>query len=160
VINLPARQEPTAGREGTLAVENALGGGTTHSIDYDSVPFTVFTDPQLAGVGLTEEEQMKRMGTCNCRTVSFENVPRAIIMNQTEGLIKMVIHPSTDQILGVHILAPDAGELIAEAMILVKNKNTVEDVINFLPMFPTLSESIKLVALSFKKDISSLSCCI
>ncbi len=81
-------------------------------------------------------------------------------MNRTEGLIKMVIHPSTDQILGVHILAPDAGELIAEAMILVKNKNTVEDVINSLPMFPTLSESIKLVALSFKKDISSLSCCI
>ncbi|HEA65324.1 MAG TPA: mercury(II) reductase [Desulfobacterales bacterium] len=160
VINLPTRQEPTAGREGTLAVENALGGGTKHSIDYDSVPFTVFTDPQLAGVGLTEEEQMKRMGTCNCRTVSFENVPRAIIMNRTEGLIKMVIHPSTDQILGVHILAPDAGELIAEAMILVKNKNTVEDVINSLPMFPTLSESIKLVALSFKKDISSLSCCV
>ncbi len=159
VINLPARQEPTAGREGTWAVENALDG-TKHSIDYDSVPFTVFTDPQLAGVGLTEEEQMKRMGTCNCQTVSFENVPRAIIMNRTEGLIKMVIHPSTDQILGVHILAPDAGELIAEAMILVKNKNTVEDVINSLPMFPTLSESIKLVALSFKKDISSLSCCI
>ena len=159
VINLPARQEPTAGREGTWAVENALDG-TKHSIDYESVPFTVFTDPQLAGVGLTEEEQMKRMGTCNCQTVSFENVPRAIIMNRTEGLIKMVIHPSTDQILGVHILAPDAGELIAEAMILVKNKNTVEDVINSLPMFPTLSESIKLVALSFKKDISSLSCCI
>jgi mercuric reductase len=159
VINLPARFEPTAGREGTLAAENALIG-SKHSIDYDTVPFTVFTDPQLAGVGLTEKEQMERMGTCNCRTVSFENVPKAIIMNRTEGLIKMVVHPSTEEIMGVHILAPDAGELIAEAMMLVKNKNTVNDVINSLPMFPTLSESIKLVALSFKKDISSLSCCI
>jgi len=159
VINLPARFEPTAGREGTLAAENALIG-SKHSIDYDAVPFTVFTDPQLAGVGLTEKEQMEKMGTCNCRTVSFENVPKAIIMNRTEGLIKMVVHPSTEEIMGVHILAPDAGELIAEAMILVKNKNTVDDVINSLPMFPTLSESIKLAALSFKKDISGLSCCV
>jgi mercuric reductase len=159
VINLPVRLEPTAGREGSLAAENALIG-SKHGIDYNAVPFTVFTDPQLAGVGLTEKEQMERMGACNCRTVSFDNVPRAIIMNRTEGLIKMVVHPSTEEIMGVHILAPDAGELIAEAMMLVTNKNTVDDVINSLPMFPTLSESIKLVALSFKKDISALSCCV
>jgi len=159
VINLPARFEPSAGREGTLAAINALTE-SKHNIAYDSVPFTVFTDPQLAGVGLTEEEQMKKIGSCSCRTVSFENVPKAIIMNRTEGLIKMVIHPSNEQIMGIHILAPDAGELIAAAMMLVKNKNSLDDVINSLPMFPTLSESIKLVALSFKKDISSLSCCV
>jgi mercuric reductase len=159
VINLPARYEPTAGREGTLAAGNALNA-STDSIDYDTVPFTIFTDPQLAGVGLTEEEEMKRLGTCNCRTISFENVPRAIIMNRTEGLIKMVIHPSTEQVMGVHILAPDAGELIAEAMMLVKNKNTVDEVVNTLPMFPTLAESLKVAALSFKRDISGLSCCV
>jgi mercuric reductase len=159
VINLPERREPTAGREGTLAAGNALNG-TKDRINYDTVPFTVFTDPQLAGVGLTEEEEMKRLGVCNCRTISFENVPKAIIMNRTEGLIKMVIHPSTEQIMGVHILAPDAGELIAEAMVLVKNKNTVDEVVNSLPMFPTLAESLKVAALSFTRDISSLSCCI
>ncbi len=159
VTNQPARFEPTAGREGTLAAGNALNS-SKDSIDYDTVPFTVFTDPQLAGVGLTEADQMKRMGTCNCRTVSFESVPRAILMNRTEGLINMTIHPSTEEIMGVHILAPDAGELIAEAMMLVKNKNTVNDVINSLPMFPTLAESLKIAALSFKKDISGLSCCV
>lgn len=159
VINLPARHEPTAGREGTLAAENALIG-KKQSVDYELAPFTVFTDPQLAGVGLTEKDQMERLGVCNCRTVSFEMVPKAIIMNRTEGLIKMVIHPSTEQIMGVTILAPNAGELIAEAMMLIKNKNTVEDVVNSMPMFPTMSESIKLVALSFKKDISRLSCCV
>ncbi len=159
VTNQPARFESTAGREGTLAAGNALNS-SNDSIDYDTVPFTVFTDPQLAGVGLTETDQMERMGTCNCRTVSFESVPRAILMNRTEGLINMTIHPSTEEIMGVHILAPDAGELIAEAMMLVKNKNTVDDVINSLPMFPTLAESLKVVALSFKKDISSLSCCV
>ncbi len=85
VTDQPARFEPTAGREGTLAAGNALNG-SKDSIDYDTVPFTVFTDPQLAGVGLTEADQMERMGTCNCRTVSFESVPRAILINRTEGI--------------------------------------------------------------------------
>jgi mercuric reductase len=159
VTNGPLRLEPTAGREGTLAAENALKGATLF-IDYNAVPYTIFTDPQLAGVGFTEDEQMKQMGVCACRTVSFEDVPKAIIMRRTEGLIKMAIHPQTKQILGVHILAPNAGELIAEAMMLVKNKNTIDDVVNSLPMFPTLSEAIKIVALSFTKDIGKLSCCI
>ena len=177
VTSGPLRLEPTAGREGTLAAENALKG-TTLSIDYNAVPYTIFTDPQLAGVGFTEDEQInpvrsregsqrpsasngvKQMGVCACRTVSFADVPKAIIMRRTEGMIKMAIHPQTKQILGVHILAPNAGELIAEAMMLVKNKNTIDDVVNSLPMFPTLSEAIKIVALSFTKDISKLSCCI
>ncbi len=159
VINLPIRQEPTAGREGTLATENALNN-TSNSIDYNTVPWTIFTDPQLAGVGFTEEKQMEKLGVCACRTVAFTDVPKALIINRTEGLIKMAIHPETKQIMGVHILAPNAGELIAEAMVLVKNKNTTEDVINSLPMFPTLSEAIKIAALSFTKDISKLSCCV
>lgn len=72
----------------------------------------------------------------------------------------MAVHPETRQIAGVHILAPHAGELVAQAMVLVKNKNTIGEVVDSLPMFPTLSESIKLAALSFTKDISKLSCCV
>lgn len=159
VTNTPVRLETTAGREGTLAAENVLKG-TQLFIDYNTVPYAIFTDPQLAGVGFTEDEQMKQTGVCACRTVSFADVPKAIIMRRTEGMIKMAIHPQTKQILGVHILAPNASELIAEAMMLVKNKNTIDDVVNSLPMFPTLSEAIKIVALSFTKDISKLSCCI
>lgn len=159
ITNGPVRLEPTAGREGTLAADNALNNAQ-NSIDYNSVPWTIFTDPQLAGVGFTEDEQMKKFGTCMCKTVSFKDVPKALILNRTEGLIKMAIHPQTSQIMGVHILAPNAGELIAEAMVLIKNKNTIDDVINSLPMFPTLSESIKIAALSFTSDISKLSCCV
>ncbi len=159
VTGAPVRLETTAGREGTLAAENSLKG-TQLFIDYNTVPYAIFTDPQLAGVGFTEDEQMKQMGVCACRTVSFADVPKAIIMHRTEGMIKMAIHPQTKQILGVHILAPNASELIAEAMMLVKNKNTIDDVVNSLPTFPTLSEAIKIVALSFTKDISKLSCCI
>lgn len=159
VTNAPLRLETTAGREGTLAAENAIKGATL-SIDYNAVPYAIFTDPHLAGVGITSDEQMKKIGVCVCRTVSFEDVPKAIIMRRTEGMIKMAIHPQTKQILGVHILGAHASELIAEAMMLVKNKNTIDDVVNSLPMFPTLSEAIKIVALSFTKDISKLSCCI
>lgn len=159
VVNLPLRQEPSAGREGTLAVENALKGAT-NSIDYNTVPYTIFTDPQLAGVGLTEDEEMKLLGRCLCRTVSFADIPKAIIMKRTEGLIKLVIHPENKLILGAHILAPQAGELISQAIWLIKDNKTINDVVNSLPMFPTLSESIKIAALSFTKDISKLSCCI
>jgi mercuric reductase len=159
VTSLPLRLEITAGHEGTLAAENALNG-SQKGIDYTTVPYTIFTDPQLAGVGLTEDEIIKKYGACECRTVSFADVPRALIVKRTEGLIKMAIHPDTRRILGVHILSPHAGELVAQAMMLVKNKNTVDDVADSLPMFPTLSESIKLAALSFTRDITRLSCCI
>ncbi|MBI2103755.1 mercury(II) reductase [Candidatus Woesebacteria bacterium] len=159
ITNLPIREEPTAGKEGTLATENALKDAK-NSIDYNFVPWTIFTDPQLAGVGLTEDQEMKQLERCLCRTVSFTDVPKAIIMNRTEGLIKMAVHPDTKVILGIHILAPNAGEIIAQAMVLVKNKNTIDDVVNSLPMFPTLSEAIKIAALSFTTDISKLSCCV
>ena len=159
VTNLPKRLEMTAGHEGTLATENALTG-SAKQIDYDAVPYTVFTDPQLAGVGLTEDEQMQRLGVCACRTVPFSEVPKALITKRTEGLIKMAIHPETGQIMGVHILAPHAGELVAEAMMLVKHRTTIDEVLESLPMFPTLSESIKLAAMAFTRDISRLSCCI
>lgn len=159
VTNQPLRLETTAGAEGSLAAENALKDATL-SIDYNAVPYTIFTDPQLAGVGYTEDRQMKEFNACACRTVSFDKVPKAIIMKQIEGMIKMAIHPETKVIMGVHILGPQAGELIAEAMMLIKNKNTIDDVIHSLPMFPTLSEAIKIVALSFTKDISKLSCCV
>jgi len=159
VAALPARVEMTAGHEGTLAVENALTGSEKR-IDYDTVPYTVFTDPQLAGVGLTEDAQMDRLGVCACRTVSSEKLPKVRILKRTEGLIKMAIHPDTTQIMGVHILAPDAGDLVAQAMTIIRNRNTIDDVIDSLPMFPTLSESIKWAALAFTRDISKVSCCV
>jgi len=68
--------------------------------------------------------------------------------------------PETNIIMGVHVLAPYGGDLIAQAMMLVLNRNTIDDLLESLPMFPTLSESIKLVALAFTRDISKVSCCV
>ena len=159
VTDSPLRLETTAGREGTLAAGNALAG-QADSIDYLTVPYAIFTDPQLASVGYSEAEQMRKMGVCSCRSVPLTAVPKAGIINRTEGLIKMSIHPETEEIMGVHILAPNAADLIAQAMLLVSNGNTINDVVDSLPVFPTLSETIKIVALSFTRDIKHLSCCI
>ena len=159
VTDAPLRLETTAGREGTISAENALNN-TGESMDYNTIPYAIFTDPQVAGVGFTEEQQIEKTGVCACRTVSFEHLPKALIIHRTEGLIKMAIDPKTQQILGVHIVGPQAAELIAGAMMLVKNKNTIDDVVKSVPMFPTLSEAIKLVALSFTKNISKISCCV
>lgn len=159
VNTLPLRLETTAGREGTYAVENALNG-SRKSIDYNAVPWTVFTDPQLASVGYTEDRQMEELKACACRTVTFDKLPKALITKRTEGVIKIAIHPQTKVIMGVHILGPNAGDLIAQAMVLIKNKNTIDDLEDMLPVFPTLSEAIKLAAMSFTRDIAKMSCCI
>ena len=159
VNNLPLRLETTAGREGTYAVENALSG-SSKSIDYHAVPYTIFTDPQLASVGYTEDEQMAELKACACRTVTFDKLPKALITKRTKGVIKIAIHPQTKVIMGVHILAPNAGDLIAQAMVLIKNKNTIDDLEDMLPVFPTLSEAIKLAAMSFTRDVAKMSCCI
>ena len=159
VTNLPLRLETTAGHEGTLVAENILQE-KGNTISYRTVPYAIFTDPGYASVGITEDEQMKETKTCACRTVPFTQIPKAGIIGKTEGLIKMGIDPKTQVIVGVHILAPNAADLIAEAMVLIKNKNTIDDVLNMEPVFPTLSEAIKYVALSFTKDLSQLSCCI
>lgn len=159
VIDKPLRLETTAGKEGSIAAENALKN-THRTMDYSAVPYAVFTTPNLAGVGKTDEEAVGGGLKCTCNTFPFEYVPKAAIINDTRGLIKIVADNKTHQVYGVHILGPDAADLIHEATMIVKNKMTLEDVIDTVHVFPTLSESIKLAAQSFFKDVAKLSCCI
>ncbi len=159
VTSLPRRLETTAGREGTFAAENALRG-TTHVIDYETVPWTVFTDPQLAGVGLLDAETSEHGLSCTCNTVGFEYVAKAHIIGDTRGLIKTVMDRRTRRIVGIHLLAPSAGDLIGQAELIVRNRLTVDDVLATLPVFPTLSEAIHIGALSLVTDVSRLSCCV
>jgi mercuric reductase len=151
--------ETVAAKEGYLAASNALEG-THKSIDYDSVPKAVFTDPQVASVGITEAGLMKRINACSCRTVEITQVPKAQAIKETRGLVKMVIHPETEVIVGVHMVAPMAADLIHEAAMAVKFKLTIDDVVDTVHVFPTISEAVKRVAQSFKRDISTMSCCV
>jgi mercuric reductase len=129
-------------------------------MDFTSIPHAIFTSPQVASVGITEKESMEKFGTCSCKTLLMKDVPKALIVNKTKGLIKMVVDPDTQQILGVHILSDLAADLIHEATLAVKYKMKVDDIIDTVHVFPTMSESIKLVATSFKKNLKKLSCCV
>ena len=149
--------ETVAAKEGFTAATNALENKSVER-DYMAVPRVVFTDPQLASVGLTDGEAQK-LTKCLCSTVEFSNVPKALITGEERGLIKMVINAETKEILGVHILAHNAAEIIHEAVMIIRKGMTVDDVVDTLHVFPTMSEAIKLVALSFKGDISKMPCC-
>ncbi len=151
--------ETVAAKEGYTAASNALEGAKK-TIDYGSVPKAVFTDPQVASVGLTEEEYMRLYNTCSCRTVEIAVVPKARAIRETRGLVKMTVHPESQVIAGVHIVAPMAADLIHEATLAVKFKLTLDDLTDTVHVFPTLSEALKLVAQSFKRDITKMSCCV
>lgn len=151
--------ETVAAKEGNIAASNALEG-TKKTLDYDSVPKAVFTDPQVASVGITEEEYMSRYNVCLCRTIDIAQVPKAMAIKETRGKVKMTIDPKTEVIVGMHMVAPMAADLIHEATLAVKFKLTIDDIVNTVHVFPTMSEAIKRVAQSFKRDISTMSCCV
>jgi mercuric reductase len=151
--------EPLAAKAGATAAENALTG-SHKKIDLLTVPSAIFTSPQVASVGLTEETMMEKYGYCSCRTLPMKEVPKALTVNDTKGLIKMAVDPKKrNRIVGVHILSSIAADMIHEAVMAVKYKLTIDDIIDTVHVFPTMSEAIKLVATSFKQDVSKLSCC-
>ena len=151
--------ETVAAREGMIAANNALSENKKR-MDYRVVPHAIFTDPQLAGVGLTDEQAQKKGISCRCNTVPMELVPKAQAIGDTRGAIKVVINNKTQEIVGVHILAPGAADLIHEAVMIIRNRMTVDQVIDTLHIFPTLSEAVKIAAQSFRRDITKMSCCV
>lgn len=159
VTNQKLRLETTAGREGTLAAKNALTG-SREGINYWQVPYAVFTHPAAAGIGMTDAEVIETGGTCRCQTVDFSQIPKAAAVKDTRGVIKMVINPENRKILGIHLAAPQAADIINQGIYILKAGMTIDDVIDSMPVFPTLSEAIKIAALSFTADISKLSCCV
>lgn len=151
--------ETVAAKEGAVATANAFEAADK-AINYEHIPSAVFTNPQVATVGLTEDQEMERFGACSCRTVEVARIPKAQAVKETRGLIKMVIHPENSTILGVHMVAPFAAELIHEATVAVKFGLTIDDIIDTVHVFPTLSEGLKLAAQAFTRDIRVMSCCI
>ena len=151
--------ETTAAKEGYIAAENALADrGLT--MDYRAVPHAVFTNPAVASVGLTDVEANRGAGVrCACNTVLLEQVPKPRIVDDTRGLVKIVAEAKSHRVLGVHILASLAPEIIHEGVLAVKHGLTLEDLIDTVHVFPTFSEAIKLAALSFFEDVDKLSCC-
>jgi mercuric reductase len=150
--------ETIAAKEGAVAVENAFTENK-RKINFDEAPSAVFTYPEVARVGLTESEVENRGMKCSCVTLPLDIVPKAHVIGDTRGLVKLVINGETKQILGLHIVAPHAADMIHEGVLAVKFKLTIDNIIDTVHVFPTLSEGIKLAAQSFYKDVGQLSCC-
>ena len=151
--------ETVAAKEGNNAVKNAFGEeGAT--INYNAVPKVVFTSPEVAAVGTTELEYMDEHGTCTCRTVDMADVPKAQAVEDTCGLLQVVKHHKTDEIVGVHMVGPRAADMIPEATLAVKFGLKIDDIIDTIHPFPTFSEAFKHACQAFRRDTSTMSCCV
>lgn len=143
---------------GGLAAENALTG-VGRIFDLTALPHVTFTDPQIASVGLTERQANDKGGRVQTALLSLEHVPRALASRNTKGLIKLVAEGETGRLLGAHVLAAEAGEVIQEATLAIRFGLRVQDLANTFHPYLTMVEGLKLAALTFKKDVSKLSCC-
>lgn len=147
-----------AAYEGGLAAENALLK-SHNKMSFNAVPHAIFTHPGVAGVGIKESAARESGKKILTTVVPFEQVPKAGAIRDTRGLIKMVVDAKDYTILGVHILGPEAPDLIHLGVLAIQNKMTVGDVIRTVFVYPTMAEAFKIAAISFKKDVSKLSCC-
>jgi len=147
-----------AAYSGMLAAENALtDAGRTYDASY--VPRITFTDPQVASAGLTEDQAREQGYEVRVSTLSMVHVPRALAARDTRGLIKLVANAATDQLLGAHILAPEAGEMIQTAVLAIRFGITVRELRETMFPYLTNAEGLKLATIAFEKDVAKLSCC-
>ncbi|MFC3677128.1 mercury(II) reductase [Ferrovibrio xuzhouensis] len=141
-----------------LAALNALNG---NSLAYDNatMPWVVFTDPQVAGVGLTEAAAKSRGFETKISIVPLDQVPRALAARDTRGLIKLVADKKTDRLLGAQILAPEGADSIQTMVLAIKFGMTTHDLGATIFPYLTTVEALKLAAQGFGKDVTKLSCC-
>ena len=146
-----------AAAAGTRAAINMTGGEA--ALDLTAMPTVVFTDPQVATVGLSEAEAHDKGIETVSRTLSLDNVPRALANFDTRGFIKIVAEAGSLRLLGVQAVAPEAGEIIQTAAIASRARMTVQDLADQLFPYLTMVEGLKLCAQTFTKDVKQLSCC-
>jgi len=146
-----------AAAAGSRAAINMTGGDA--ALDLSTMPAVIFTDPQVATVGLSEDAARKTGIDADSRTLDLENVPRSLANFETEGLIKLVRDANSDRLIGAQILAPEAGEMIQTVALAIRNKMTAQELSDQLFPYLTMVEGLKLCAQTFFKDVKQLSCC-
>ena len=138
--------EHKAAEEGIALAERLAGQKT--SVDYDTIPAVIYTWPEVASVGRTEEELKVAGISYRIGKFPFTANPRARTNGYTEGFVKILAESETDRVLGVHIIGPDAGTLIAEATLAKEFGASAEDIARTCHAHPTLSEALKEAALA------------
>ena len=143
---------------GALAAENALQGNA-RSYDLRVVPRVTFTDPAVASVGLTEAQARERGIAVAVSKLPMAYVPRAIAARDARGFIKLVADETTKLLVGAHILAPEAGDIIQQAAMAIQFGIRVDQIASMLHPYLTNAEGLKLACQAFQKDVAKLSCC-
>jgi mercuric reductase len=146
-----------AAAAGTRAAINMMGGEAT--LDLTVMPAVIFTDPQAATVGLSEAEAHLAGIETDSRTLSLDNVPRALVNFDTRGFIKLVTDAGSGRLIGAQIVAAEGGEIVQTAALAIRNRMTVMDLGQQLFPYLTMVEGVKLCAQTFFKDVKQLSCC-
>lgn len=141
-----------------IAALNALNGNSKR-YDATAMPAVVFTDPQVASVGLTEAAARSKGLKVKTSTLKLSYVPRALAARDTRGLIKLVAEASGGKLLGAHLLAPEGADGIQTAALAIKCGLTVEQLAETIFPYLTMVEGLKLAAQTFTKDVAKLSCC-
>lgn len=154
----PPMATPVGAREGVIAALNAINGAK-RKMDYTAIPRAIFTDPEVASVGLTDEAAVEAGYSCRCQVLELVHVPKAAAIRDTRGLVKMVTERDSHRILGVHLVANRGADIIHEAALAVKLRLTYEELIETIHVYPTMSEAIRMAAQTFVKDVTRLSCC-
>lgn len=149
---------PVGAHDGAIAARNALEDAGI-AVDHAVVPRTIFTDPPLGLVGLSDEEANAAGFTCRCNSIPMDLVPRAAALYDTRGVIKMVLEEGSERVLGVQMVGRAAHEVIHEAAMGLRFGATRRDFVELIHVYPTMAEALKIVALSFEKDVTKLSCC-
>jgi len=130
-----------AEEEGIACVENIING--TGHVNYDAIPSVIYTHPEVAWVGLTEEQCKEQGLNYNVGAFPFIANSRAKTNDDAEGMVKIISDAKTDRMLGAHIIGPNAGEMIAEAVLAIEYGASSEDVARTCHAHPTLSEAFK-----------------
>lgn len=146
-----------AAAAGTRAAINMTGGNA--ALDLSVMPAVVFTDPQVATVGLSEAAASAQGIETDSRTLKLENVPRALANFDTRGLIKLVVEAKSGKLIGAQVLAAEGGEIIQTATLAIRNQMTYQQLADQLFPYLTMVEGLKLCAQTFTKDVTQLSCC-
>jgi mercuric reductase len=146
-------------KEGIVAVDDMFNQGCGCEMDYLAAPMAIFTDPEAAMVGHTEESA-RRAGfdyVVNCIQVSA--IPKAHVTGMTDGVIKMIADSATGRLLGVHLVCHRGADMINEAALALHMGATVTDMATTMHVYPSIGEGLKLCAQGFNRDINLLSCC-
>ncbi|MDA7996214.1 MAG: dihydrolipoyl dehydrogenase, partial [Gammaproteobacteria bacterium] len=135
------------GSEEGMAVAERIAGGAAH-VDFNTVPWVIYTAPEIAWVGRTEKQLREQNIPVRAGAFPFAATGRALAMDAPAGMVKILAHEKTDRILGVHMLGAHVSELIGECVLAMEFQASSEDLARTIHAHPTLSEAVHEAALA------------